>query len=215
MLLFWRLLHEAGLSEEVNDLCMRMGIALAVWQNVEEQHYHVFLSFLDVPDDEVSSVAYFSVESFDARRKMVGRMATYALKTAEQHKQWGELDKLLKDHNDNRNKIAHYGIQHDLFKEPDSEFRIGPPSLRPSRSNQVSILLGRTSDKLGHNLSATVVDGFIRDFGKLARRLGRFKNSLPPRRGVASPYRMPPPLMPEVSPPPPLSKRRPRVSAIR
>jgi hypothetical protein len=147
---------ESLFPDVVNDLCMRMGIALTVWQNVEEQHYHVFLAFLDIPDDDTSSVVYFSVESFEARRKMVSRMAQGILTTAEQKKEWGEIDKQLKDHNEDRNKIAHYGIHFDIYERDvpngETEIKVAPPSLQPSRSNRVSELLGRTSDKPEHNL---------------------------------------------------------------
>ena len=38
------------LGEEVNDLCMRMGVALSVWQGVETEHYHMFLTLLGIQD---------------------------------------------------------------------------------------------------------------------------------------------------------------------
>jgi hypothetical protein len=203
---------ETFFPDEANDLCMRMGIALAVWQNVEEQHYHVFLALLDVPDDDISSVVYFCVESFEARRKMVGRMAQGALTTADQKKEWGEIEKQLKDQNENRNKIAHYGIHYDVYarelSDGETEVKVMLPSLQPSLSNRVSVLLGRTSDKPAHNLSAAAIDDLIRDFNKLARRVEKFKNGLPPRNASRSPYRMPPILTPEISPPPPLSSSR-------
>jgi hypothetical protein len=50
------------------------GIALSIWQNVETQHYHLFLNLLGTPAGEIPSVVYFGIESFDARRTMVDRM---------------------------------------------------------------------------------------------------------------------------------------------
>jgi hypothetical protein len=88
---------------------MRMGLALTVWQNVEEQHYHLFLKLLGSQEGDISSVVYFSVESFEARRRMVGRMVHYYSTSKELRIVWNKIEKQLKDHNESRNKIAHYG----------------------------------------------------------------------------------------------------------
>lgn len=197
-------------TEQTRDLCMRIGIALTRWQNVEEQHYHLFLLMLGVKEGPVPSVVYFSVESFDSRRKMIGRMADCFLSTKELNTEWGTLNKRLKDANDARNSMAHYGIYINAYERTvgDSiELIIDPPTIQPSLYNKVSELLGRTKDPK-HSLDADKIDSWIIEFGELAEAVAKFKTaiSLAPARPVPLPT--PPPPTPKVSPPPRLNKRQ-------
>jgi hypothetical protein len=141
---------------------MRMGLALTVWQNVEEQHYHLFLKLLGSQEGDISSVVYFSVESFEARRRMVSRMVHYYSTSKELRIVWNQIEKQLKGHNESRNKIAHYGIYYDFFERdlPDGkvEYTFALPSLRPSRSNSVNVLLGRTRCLVPRNRGALYHD---------------------------------------------------------
>jgi hypothetical protein len=202
-------------DDDFNDLCMRIGFALAVWQRVEEAHYDLFLDMLEVPDGSVPSVVYFSVESFDARRKMVGRMAHYYLKTSEQKKEWGEIDKQLKDMNGNRNKLAHYGIEVEVIvHDTPSEDRLGMlefggARVQPSRRNRVNELLGRTPDRDIHNLNAEMIDAYIISFSAAAQRIQQFNNGLRSQRDARYPLpaRMLRGVRPLVSPPPPMNQR--------
>jgi len=185
-----------------------MGLALTVWQNVEEQHYHLFLKLLGSQEGDISSVVYFSVESFEARRRMVSRMVHYYSTSKELRIAWNKIEKQLKDHNESRNKIAHYGIYYDFFERdlPDGKFEytFALPSLQPSRSNSVNVLLGRTSDEPAHNLGAAELDAYIRSFGALAQSISKFREDLIPVNGEPSrPPSLPPPA-PDVFPPPPL-----------
>jgi hypothetical protein len=194
-----------------------MGLALTVWQYVEEQHYRLFLKLLDVPDGEIPSVVYFSVESFESRRKMVSRMLHFFPMHPKGRVgwrgEWNLLEKQLKDYNEDRNKLAHYGLESNIdFKQPEAadgfvEIVIKPPTLQPSRSNRVSELLGRTADTPKHNLSATELDLYIRNFHRLATQMRDFTVRVSPRGASLSPYKWLHPPIPEVSPPPPLSKR--------
>jgi hypothetical protein len=73
-----------------------------------------------------------------------------------------EIEKQLKDCNSDRNKIAHYGLEHDIETtkvDGVSEFTYKPPTLQPSRSNRVSRLLGRTADCIFRTGSAPRNDG--------------------------------------------------------
>ena len=189
---------------------MRMGIALSTWQNVEEQHYHLFLRFLGVSEGPIPSVVYFSVESFDARRNMVDRMARYFLSTSELNRKWGELNKELKDANDARNSIAHYGIYWTAYERAVAEsveLEIRGPAIGPSHYNRVSAILGRTTHP-DHNLDADKIDGWIRRFSELADRIAKFREALSRSPAKPQPMPMPPlPTRPLITPPPPLNDK--------
>jgi hypothetical protein len=190
-----------------NDLCMRMGMALAVWQQVEEQHYRLFLELLQVGEGDIPSVVYFSTESFDARRKMVSRMFQFSPADKPQRIEWNEIEKQLKDFNDNRNKIAHYSIRLEFTNVKKSDgrmyFKFGDYRLIPSRHNKVSVLLGRTEEDPEHNLSADAMDQYMKDFNALACRLSTFVWTM--RSARLPPQSLgPQPPLPQIDPPPPL-----------
>src|SRR5262245_8977662 len=198
------------MEEEERDFCMRMGVALAVWQNVETQHYHLFLNLLGIADEKIASVVYFNTESFEARRIMVHRMVECFPTTKELRVEWGELSKALKTANENRNKIAHYEISYPVYErgsavDPKTTvIHIGSPHLTPSLYNQVSRLLGRTSESPAHNLSAEQLDQYIRDFSGLAGRVCRFGVDCAATRWPSGGNRKPPPPAPDMEPPLPL-----------
>jgi hypothetical protein len=201
---------EVSLDEWSLDLCMRMGVALSVWQDVETQHYHLFLTLLGIQEGEIPSVVYFGSENFDARRTMVSRMVHYFPTTKALRAEWNKIEKDLKDFSENRNKIAHYGIYRDLFEHtlPSGRKRLmlKPPSLQPSLWNRVSKLLGRTSDKKEHNLSADELNGYIRDFGALGLRIAQFNVDCARIQWPNGEVRKPLPPMIPVSPPIALNK---------
>src|ERR1043166_3241180 len=202
-------------DEDYNDLCMRMGFALAVWQHVEEAHFQLYLHLLRYPSVDVASVAYFAVESFAARKNTVNWMVHYFLKDSKLdndtkiNKEWNDINKELKDLNENRNKIAHYSIEFDsdLTEHPYGSATVwfSDARLQPSRHNKVSEIVGRTPDREAHNISADALDSYIRAFGDLTRRIQNFTNvlrsKLPATAGLpAQTLRA---LSPPVSPPPP------------
>jgi len=196
---------------------MRVGIALVAWQSVEEVHFRLFCKLLGLKPSYMMSIVYFSTENFDARRILVGRMAQQFLKdekfTAQNRSDWNEIDKDLKTANLNRNKFAHYTIEHDFIKtsdHPDKEgwftIEFGPYRLRPSTYNKVSELLGRTHINPEHNLSPDAVDDYTRSFNALAQRVADFtfdldspySGDIPPGSSLRGPRIQP------VQPPPPL-----------
>jgi hypothetical protein len=182
---------------------------------IEEQHYHLFLRFLGVSEGPIPSVVYFSVESFDARRNMVDRMARDFLWTPELNGEWGELNKALKDANEARNSIAHYSIYWTAYERTvgeSVELEIRGPSIGPSLYNRVSAILGRTTHP-DHNLGADKIDGWIRRFGDLADRIAKFREALLRSPAKPQPLPKPPPPTPPITPPPPLnSKSKPEPS---
>ncbi len=183
---------------EFEDLAYHIGTGLIIWQHVEVMHFALFMKMLGAPQAELASIVYYSTESFEGRHRMISKMVDLSLKDKAHKKlraDWnsadGELQKDLKDGNDNRNKLAHYGIEHDVIGEKDLpdgsiEFEFGAPRLRPSPYNLVSELLGRTADKPEHDLSPTEIRKYILDFRHLVIRLDKFTESLPfpkPRLG--------------------------------
>jgi hypothetical protein len=174
--------------DDFSALCYHIGLALVTWQDVEDAHFKVFLQMLNVPLSDVSSVVYYSFESFEARRKMVSSMARYFLAGREFKKQrayWQVLEKDLKDANENRNKLAHYQADYDLINQtelPDGgvRFDVTPHTLRPGRWNFVAKLLGRNPDSPEHNLSSQSISKYIVDFRSLRTRLDWFHVSIGP-----------------------------------
>jgi hypothetical protein len=180
-------------ANNFRELCFRIGLALVTWQRVEDAHRKIFLRILNVPLSDVSSVVYYSTESFDARHKTLGRMAAYFLKGPGYEKQrheWQVLQKDIKDANENRNKLAHYSADYDLINEremPDGGFAfdVTPHTLRPARWNSVSQLLGRTKDKPEHNLGVEEIRGYIIAFRQLEERMETFHVSLDQPDGLS------------------------------
>ena len=180
---------EVGSNEyrtSFRELCYHIGLALTTWQRVEGSHFKLFLKLLNVPLSEVSSVAYYSTESFDARNTMLDRMAHYFLVPSIFKKlrpEWQEIHKLCKDGNLNRNKLAHYTADYDLINHqelPDGSivFDVTPHTLRPVESNFVSRLQGKTPDRPEHNLGVPEIKRYIIDFRQLESRLEFFQYNL-------------------------------------
>lgn len=174
-------------SSGLHELCLHIGFALIAWQRVEEVHFQIFCGFLGIPQSQIASAAYHSTESFAARNTMLDNMARYFLspipellprptlkKFKEMRGRWQTLHKLLKDANENRNKLAHYAADVDLSNMQTDDggnviFDVSPYTLRPSPSNFVSRLLGRTKDKPEHNLGVSELQQYVLDFKQAQR----------------------------------------------
>jgi hypothetical protein len=190
---------EESRKAEFRKLCEAIGFAMMTWQDIEAAHFRLFLKMLGAPKKEVCSAIYYSVESFDARHKMVGRMAHYFMQAdsyAPHRAVWsgvdGGLSKKVKDANENRNKLAHYGMDFDVIgqtERPDGSrvVELSNPRLQPYYENQVSRLLGRTPDRPEHNLSAKEISGYASLFQRVGAEIDDFQKSLtlpPPHQGI-------------------------------
>jgi len=185
-----------AIQNNFRELCYNIGLALVTWQRVEELHFHIFGRFLGVPLSQVTSAAYHSTESFDARNTMLDRMAHYLFQPIEElitpdlsrqyetiRAEWRTLHKLLKDANLNRNKLAHYTADFDLLNMRGNEageviFDVTPHTLRPSPNNFVSRLLGRTKDKQAHNLGVSELKQYVIEFRQAEQAVAAFILSL-------------------------------------
>jgi hypothetical protein len=173
-------------DRDFKELCAQLGLALVNWQEVEAIHYRLFIAILDVPEYPISSIVYFSIESFESRRKMVAKMASYFLsgKWMEKDKsalraEWQQLDKMLKDANYNRNKLAHYSAEFEiknLTYNPDGSviLEMTEERLQPHPFNYVSRLQGRTSDNEEHSLGSKEIQRYSESFVELAKRTAKF-----------------------------------------
>lgn len=173
---------------EFKDLCYHIGLALVVWQEVERALFVLFIKMLGSSYNEMASVVFYGIESFEARRKMVGNMAHYFLKEKADKAIWndntGGLQKALKDGNEKRNKLAHYDLEEDFVdityeQDGSAVVNFGPPRLRPTQYNLISTMRGHTPDKPEHNLSVKEVIGYIKEFHDLAEQVNNFTGRLP------------------------------------
>jgi hypothetical protein len=212
--------------EDFHKLCDALGFAFLTWQDVEKAHFKLFLRMLGAPQWEVCSAAYYSVESFAARHSMVGRMAYFFMqgdKFKSQRKIWcgegGGLQKEIKDANENRNKLAHYGMDFDILdhgeEQPDGSYRfqLSPPRLQPVDTNLVARLAGHTPDKPEYNLSADEIRGYATGFAALGVQLNQFQESLSlpaPQLGLGLLQMLSPPRDPLYRPPPIPKKSPPK-----
>jgi hypothetical protein len=175
-------------ADNFHNLCYHIGLALVTWQRVEDVHFKLFLRMLNAPISDVSSVAYYSTESFEARHRMVDKMAQYYLAPRyfkKQRKEWPEIRDLLHAANLNRNKLAHYVVDYDLIGAIQNQdgtvtVEFTPHRLRPPRWDFVSKLLGRTPDNEQHNLGPEEINKYTREFRQLVDRLELFHVSLSP-----------------------------------
>jgi hypothetical protein len=69
----------AETREDFKSICSAIGSALILWQDVEDAHFRLFVKMLGAPREEICSAVYYSVQSFEARYKIVGRMAHFFL----------------------------------------------------------------------------------------------------------------------------------------
>jgi len=176
--------------EEFNSICLQMGIAIALWQWVEDRHFALFIKMLGAPNRDICSAVYHSTESFESRRIMVSRVADIFLKdtTKVLRTRWNELNKALKTGNENRNKIVHYSMEYEFAPNPDSRAGvvIGPPRLQPYPLNVVSRMIGRTPDRSEHNLSIEEIKKSATEFRELVWQLLNFEVDLTQQQEEAS-----------------------------
>jgi hypothetical protein len=173
-------------------LCGSIGFAMFTWQTVEKAHFKLFVKMLGAPRWEVCSAAYHSMESFEGRHKMVGRMAHYFMQGREYKKQraiWGDLEKKIKDANTNRNKLAHYTLEVDAIGTTlDGSALIEmKPRVRPLSANLVDRLVGRIREKAEHDLDVVAIDRYAHEFDDLCKQLHKFVDELPipkPQEGL-------------------------------
>src|SRR5262249_14057425 len=137
---------------QFTTFCRALGLALIAWQDVEREHFKLFLRMLGAPQWEVASAVYYSIESFESRHKMVCRMAYYFMKGEEYKSQratWlnneGGLRKDITEANKNRNKLAHYDLDFNVVSRielPDGSVQVnlGPPSLQPVTNNLDAVM---------------------------------------------------------------------------
>lgn len=184
-------------GREFRELCFHMGLTLAIWQRLEDEHFRLFVKILGAPQQEICSIVYHSTESFESRRVMVDRVARVFFKTLAKPKarrrangEWNEIHQLLKDASEDRNKIAHYSVEYTPIRKIDRDggttLELGSPRLQPSPHNVVSKLLGRTPDKPEHTLSPKELMAFSKRFNALSERIVKLNRDLPlpqPRLG--------------------------------
>ncbi|MGR4930245.1 hypothetical protein ACIPUD_26085 [Bradyrhizobium sp. CAR08] len=95
--------------------------------------------------------------------------------------EWGDLQKELKDANDERNKLAHYTVIIEIAKESrgDDGVLVGnltSPLLQPSPHNAVSRVQGKTPNNERHSLDEEALKGHAQDFYGLSLSLHDFRD---------------------------------------
>lgn len=170
-------------TEEFREIYFFMGLVLATWQRVEDEHVNLFGWLVSLANREIASLLYYSTESFESRRKIVNLIASQTLATSEQKCEWNEINRALKDANENRNKIAHYSVETNVENlttgvDRSPIFNRGPPQLQPSPRHVVS----RLQERLGpeHNLSPMRLAGYVSLFAALLDRMVRFRRTIVP-----------------------------------
>jgi hypothetical protein len=163
-------------SDEFNELCRLMGLALSVWQRLEDRHFMFFHRMLGDRQIEISSMIYHGLTSFEARRQLVDRIAGHFSLTEEARSDWDAIHKDLETAAKNRNKIAHYPIEYadvtsQELDDSSIEFSFSDPRLRPSSCNYVDAMRGRDPTNPEHNLSAAEIGKYIRSFLEISERL--------------------------------------------
>lgn len=113
-----------------------MGVALTSWADVEEAHFLAFRKMMGSTKKEICSIIYFSIPSFEAKRVLVDRVATYYL-ADEFKKGWSKLDRELQQASAQRGMLAHYGLDFEILAKTENEdgslsIEFGRPRLRPS-----------------------------------------------------------------------------------
>ena len=182
-------LTEAQNAEQFLELCAHMGLALAHWQRLENAHFLLFAKMVGVPKQEICSVLYHGIPSFEGRRVMVERVALYALTNAEQQATWKRITKAIKTVAPNRNKIAHYTIQYEQISGPTAAAPMfTAPFLQPLLWNEIDRLKGHVAERPGHKISIRELNKYMGQFTAVTEQILEFTRQfpLPPsRQGLA------------------------------
>jgi hypothetical protein len=99
-------------TNDFDELCRLKGLALAVWQRLEDLHFVFFHRMLGDRQIEMSSMIYHGLSSFEARRQLVDRIASLFSLTEEARSDWDAIHRDLETAAKNRNKVAHYTIEY-------------------------------------------------------------------------------------------------------
>jgi hypothetical protein len=176
--------------KDFQDFCYHIGLALVTWQDVEEAHFKLFFKLIGAPNGEIASLAYHSIEGFQQRHAMIGRMIDAFFKNTKQDEvvkqTWGNADglqKRLKAANLDRNKLAHYSWKTDFVSETHLAtggviVKFSGPRLQASAYNSVSRASGYTPDKPEHNLDIAAIQAYTGEFLRLAVKLDDFQRGL-------------------------------------
>jgi hypothetical protein len=159
--------------DEASTLYGWMGLALSLWQDVENIHYLLFFKLLDAPKPEICSVIYFGVPTFESRRVMVDRVAQYGL-ADEFKKEWDSLNKRLVAGASARGAIAHYRLSYEIIIESEDPFKVGfgPARLVPAKYNRLAF--GKKGPLLLSDLKQ-----HTKDFIALKGNLSEFVRKVP------------------------------------
>jgi hypothetical protein len=163
-------------TNDFDELCRLKGLALAVWQRLEDLHFVFFHRMLGDRQIEMSSMIYHGLSSFEARRQLVDRIASLFSLTEEARSDWDAIHRDLETAAKNRNKVAHYTIEYaDVTStelgDGSIEFLFRDPRLRPSSFSYFDAMRGRVPTKPEHNLSAAEIREYIRSFNEISERL--------------------------------------------
>jgi hypothetical protein len=175
--------------DEFQELCRHMGMTLAIWQRLEDEHFLLFVKLLGSPKREICSAIYHGIPSFEGRRMMVDRVASFSSLTADQRTEWERIHKALEVASTDRNKIAHYSVDYEILERTTNEdgsmtFDLGSPHLRPSQHN---ILKVGSPDKPGYKLTPVEMKNYMDQFIQLAETLKTLSNLIsvhPPQQGL-------------------------------
>jgi hypothetical protein len=146
-----------------------MGIALIVWQRVEDAHYLLFAKLIGAKK-EVCSILYFSPPTFESRRVVVDRLIEAVVDDKDILSRWGKLNKELQDAAKDRGKIAHYSLDFEIIYSETNPFsmKTGSPHLKPTSHNKISDVLGKGPKKA---VTSDTISGFVKVFDDLEQRL--------------------------------------------
>jgi hypothetical protein len=151
-----------------------MGIALIVWQQVEDAHYSFFVKLCSRLPPEICSIIYFSPPTFESRRVMVDRIAQIAINSKGEAAEWKKLNKKLEIGASQRGKIAHFGLEFEIkiTGQGPKDFDRGEARLARSKHNKIK----RNEDE--QHLTRAEIGAFVGNFDDLIKNLADFTSRL-------------------------------------
>lgn len=188
-----------------------IGLSIVAWQSVENSAFRLFASVISSPSDEITSVLFYHIQSFESRVQLLDRIMYYYIKSETIKSEWKVLKKELESCTKERNKIVHYSLSMEKDENGTEVYKVAP-----SYWDKVAPILGRTPNKPNHSLTITYIYALRARFQDLSNRIDTFRLSLsglPPTgllgqlfsphiqtRPITPPQDLPSPTEPETPP---------------
>ncbi len=171
-------MSEQEIQQEAFQLYAAVGIVLSAWNRVEFVVGRVFCQALDPKNyhphfqSSIGARAYWTIESFDQRSKMVKNTVKEAYPFGSHFQDWNALDKLLKSLNEKRNIAAHGTVQATNYGNVKTIVRFEPFYWKNNGNDGRQLI--RAEEKKVVPLQAVDLVKYSKEFEDMVSKIWKF-----------------------------------------